>query len=64
MTIVEQLRTLACLLSAKEVAEILKVHQETVYTLVRDEGLPSIRIGRARRFDGALVAKWIEQRSS
>jgi excisionase family DNA binding protein len=64
MTIIEQLRTLACLLSAKEVARILKVHQETVYILIRDEGLPSIRIGRSHRFDGALLARWIERRST
>jgi excisionase family DNA binding protein len=64
MTLVEKLGRLSRLLSTKEVAEILRIHQETVYTLVRDEGLPSVRIGRARRFDGVLVAKWIEQRSS
>ena len=64
MTVVTQLGRLARLLSSKEVAAILQVHQETVYTLIRDEGLPSIRVGRTHRFDGALVANWIEQRST
>lgn len=64
VTVVERLRGNARLLAPKEVAQILGVHQETVYLLIRNDGLPSIRVGRARRVDSASLAEWIAERSS
>lgn len=63
MSVVEQLRGLARLLAPKEVADILQIHVESVYLLMKQDGLPSIRIGRSRRVDSVLLAKWLEERS-
>lgn len=42
-------------LSVKEVAQVLKVSQNTAYTYVRSGQLPSIRVGRQIRIPaGAL----------
>lgn len=58
----ERLREAETLLTAEELAPILKVSQWRVYDLVKKEGLPSIRLGRAMRFDPAAVADWLEER--
>src|ERR1700694_270993 len=63
VTVVERLRGNARLLAPKEVAQILKVHQETVYLLIRNDGLPSVRVGRVRRIDSVLLANWLSERS-
>ena len=47
------------MLNIKEVAELLKVHVNTVNNLV-NEGMPSYKIGRNRRFDKDEVLKWVK----
>lgn len=63
MSVVEQLRGHARLLAPKEAAQILKVHPETIYLLMKKGSLPSIRVGRARRIDSVLLANWLSERS-
>jgi len=63
MSVVEQLRGLARLLSAKEAAQILRIHPESLYLLIKKDGLPTTRIGRSLRIDAVLLAAWIEERS-
>lgn len=64
VSVVEQLRGLARLLSAKEVADILQIHVESVYLLMKRDGLPNVLVGRSRRIDSVLLAAWLEERSS
>lgn len=50
------------LLDADEVARVLKIQRSTVPTLVRREGLPHTRVGRAYRFNLPDVLAWCEER--
>jgi len=47
------------LLTAKEVAELLRVPVPRVYALGRLRVLPVVRVGRQVRFDADRLAKWI-----
>lgn len=49
------------LLTAEEVAKILKLSKMAVYELARTKQLPSIRIGRRVRFDPAKVHGFLAQ---
>jgi excisionase family DNA binding protein len=42
-------------LTVREVAEILRVHQVTVYRLIRNGTLSPLRVGRVWRFDRGQV---------
>jgi excisionase family DNA binding protein len=50
------------LMRAEEVADLLSVPVSTVYELSRRrrDPLPSVRIGRSKRFDRGAVARWVE----
>lgn len=50
------------LLTATELGNLWAVHRTTVYRLMYDHGLPSITLGRARRFRVSDVAAWLDQR--
>jgi excisionase family DNA binding protein len=50
-------------LTAGEVAQLLKLNVETVYTLIAKHGLPASRIGKQWRFDEAKIRAWIEAHS-
>ena len=54
------------LLRAEQVAELLAVRPSTVFELSRrrNDPLPSVRIGRSKRFSHAAVAAWVEAQSS
>ncbi len=43
------------LLTAQEVAQILRVHLKTVYLLADSEKLPVVRIGRIVRFPRSAI---------
>ena len=51
------------LLKVEEVADILGVSRVKVYLLLRN-GLPSVKIDGARRFQPGKVQAWIEQHSA
>jgi excisionase family DNA binding protein len=51
------------LLKVEEVADILGVSRVKVYLLLRN-GLPSVKIDGARRFQPDKVQAWIEQHSA
>ena len=46
------------LLTAAEVAKFLKLHVETVYALIAQQGLPAARVGGRWRFEEAKVREW------
>lgn len=51
-------------LDATTLAEMLGVARSTVPQLVKREGLPAVRLGRAYRFRRAEVVAWLEARAS
>lgn len=51
-------------LDAAQLAELLGVARSTIPQLVKREGLPVIRLGRAYRFRRSEVVTWLEARAS
>lgn len=49
------------LLTANEVAELLGVHENWVYAAANAGRMPSMRIGRARRFSRGQLEAWLNQ---
>lgn len=49
------------LLTAAEVAELLRVTPDYVYALSRRGVLPTVRLGRARRYRRESVLAWIAE---
>jgi excisionase family DNA binding protein len=49
------------LLTAPEVAEILGVHVNYVWAEAKRGHIPSITIGRARRFRTPEIERWLEE---
>jgi excisionase family DNA binding protein len=50
------------LLTAKEAAKLLSVHESTIGQLARSGELPCVRIGRMLRIAPADLAAFVEQR--
>lgn len=48
------------ILTVQEVADFLKVTTKTVYSLVRDDQLPSFRVGRSIRFRRADLEAYMK----
>ena len=53
------------LLNAKQIAEFLGISKDKVYVLVREAGMPHLRLGpRLLRFDREAVRSWASQQVS
>lgn len=50
---------LAEIMTTKEMAKYLKLHQITICKLSKEGKIPSIRIGRVWRFDKDAIDEWI-----
>ena len=50
------------LLTAADVAQLLRLNVETVYTLIQKEGLPAAKIGGQWRFSESKIRAWFESR--
>jgi excisionase family DNA binding protein len=50
---------LAEIMTTKEMAEYLRLHQITICKLSKEGRIPSIKIGRVWRFDKGVIDKWI-----
>ena len=48
------------ILTIREVAELLKINEKTVYKLTADGKVPGFKVGGSWRFDRAIISKWIE----
>lgn len=48
-------------LTIREVAELLKINEKTVYKLAADAKIPGFKVGGSWRFDRATIARWIEK---
>lgn len=51
------------ILTIREVADLLKINEKTVYKLAADSKIPGFKVGGSWRFDRATIAKWIEKGS-
>ncbi|QIG97181.1 SNF2-related protein [Bradyrhizobium sp. 6(2017)] len=51
------------ILTIREVADLLKINEKTVYKLVAEAKIPGFKVGGSWRFDRATIAKWIEKGS-
>jgi excisionase family DNA binding protein len=49
------------IMTTKEVAEYLKLHQITVCKYAAEGKIPAIRIGRVWRFDKEAIDRWIAE---
>jgi len=52
------------ILTAKEVAEYLKIHLLTVHRYAREGKIPAFKIGTDWRFHKKYIARWIREKSS
>jgi len=50
---------LAQIMTTKELAEYLRLHQITICKLSKEGKIPSIRIGSRWRFDKEVIDAWI-----
>jgi len=60
MSILKILRERTEPLNVAELALLLRVTEDTVQRWVRKRQIPCIRIGDTIRFDGAMLADWVE----
>lgn len=49
------------LLTAKEVAEYLRVNQYTIYRLVSQKKLPAFKVGSQWRFERSVLDRWLKK---
>lgn len=54
----------ARLMTAEEVATWLQVTPDWVHKMARTGEIPSMKLGRYRRFERDAVAAWIDERSA
>lgn len=52
------------MLTIREVAELLKINEKTVYKLAAESKIPGFKVGGSWRFDRSTIAKWIERKSA
>jgi excisionase family DNA binding protein len=51
------------ILTIKEVSELLKIHQATVYKMIRESRIPAFKIGSDWRFQKDQVVHWIAEQT-
>lgn len=49
------------ILTARELADYLRVHPSTIYRLLRKGGLPAFKVGRGWRFDVTIIDRWLQE---
>ena len=52
------------IMTAKEIAEYLKIHQLTVHRYAREGKIPAFKIGTDWRFHRKHIERWIRQKLS
>jgi excisionase family DNA binding protein len=50
------------MLTLPEVAKLLRVHESTIYRLLRRRELPAFKIGRDWRFRRDSIERWMRER--
>ncbi len=52
------------MMTVKDVAKFLNVHPRTVYSLIKNENLPAIRLMNKFRFRKEAVENWVKERET
>lgn len=52
------------LLTVRDVAKLLQVHEKTIYAWVSRGELPCVRVGKCLRFDPSAVSRWLQARKA
>ncbi len=52
------------LLTAKEVANLLRLSPQTLYKMLNDGDIPAIRVGSQWRFEHEALKAWITRQAS
>jgi excisionase family DNA binding protein len=52
---------MAEIMTTKEIAEYLRLHQITVCKYAAEGEIPAVRVGRVWRFDKEAIDKWISE---
>ena len=52
---------MAKIMTTKEVADYLRLHEITICKYAAEGTIPAIRIGRVWRFDKEIIDKWISE---
>ena len=60
MAIIQVLREKTELLTVAELAALLRVVEDTIQGWARRRQIPCIRVGNVIRFDGGVLADWVE----
>jgi excisionase family DNA binding protein len=60
MSVIQVLRERTELLNVAELATLLRVTEDTVQGWARRLQIPCIRVGKVIRFDGQMLADWVE----
>ena len=60
----KELRCYPAALTAAEVAEILRVSIKTVYKLIKEKSLPSVKVGRENRIAKSQLIDYLQQKDS
>ena len=47
------------ILTVKEVSELLKIHESTVYKMIRESRIPAFKIGSDWRFQKDQIVHWL-----
>ena len=50
-------------LTVKEVSELLKIHEATIYKMIRKGKIPAFKIGSDWRFRKEEIARWMVERT-
>jgi excisionase family DNA binding protein len=48
------------ILTAEELAQLLRVNRTTIYRLLKNSGLPAFKVGKDWRFQREAVESWIK----
>jgi len=62
MTLFEQLSTAPAPLTIAQTADLLGLHQQTIYRWTRKGKMPSLRLGGTVRIDPAQLSEWVKAR--
>lgn len=64
MTIIQRLQKMARMLTVDELAEMLAISPKTLYAKAKAGTIPVTRLAGALRFDPALIADWLQERTA
>ena len=64
MSIIERLKAMSRMITVDELAQMLAVSPKTLYSKAKAGTIPVTRLAGALRFDPALIADWLQDRTA